>query len=157
MSEEYWLALRKKIGHDRIICPGAAGAILEQGKILLIRHRATGKWQVPGGMQNLDESVTEALQREIREELNLTLQIGELVSIFSGPAWNIDLPNGDKTQQLTLFFTMTGKISDIRPQCDEVSDYAFFDLHQIPDNTFRCCQQKIHDLLHFTGKPILHC
>lgn len=157
MSEEYWQVLRKKIGHERIICPGAAGAILKHGKILLIRHRATGKWQVPGGMQNLDESVTEALQREIREELNLALQIGELVSIFSGPAWNIDLPNGDKTQQLTFFFTMTGEISNIRPQQDEVSAYAFFDLRHIPDNTFRCCQQKVDDLLHFTGKPILHC
>ena len=60
----------------------------EQGRVILMR-RATepskGRWTMPGGFVDLGESVPEAAQREVREELAIETLIGELVGVYSSP------------------------------------------------------------------------
>ncbi len=50
--------------------------------------------------------------REIKEELNIDLEIDKLISIFSSPKWNIELSNGDKTQQVLFFFLLKGEFEE---------------------------------------------
>jgi ADP-ribose pyrophosphatase YjhB (NUDIX family) len=42
-----------------------------------------GYWTMPGGFVDLGESVPEAASREIREELAIEVQIGDLVGVYS--------------------------------------------------------------------------
>jgi ADP-ribose pyrophosphatase YjhB (NUDIX family) len=56
------------------------------GRLLLMR-RATqprhGHWTMPGGFVDLGESVPQAAIREIREELAIEVQLGDLVGVYS--------------------------------------------------------------------------
>jgi ADP-ribose pyrophosphatase YjhB (NUDIX family) len=60
-----------------------AGVLLQQGAILLVKHRKEGKdyWLLPGGGVGLGESTRDALKREFSEELNIHVEIGELLFV----------------------------------------------------------------------------
>ena len=142
------------MGHETVILPGVAGAIIQAGKILLVRHNRLKQWQIPGGLQEIGESVQQTVEREIKEELGLELIAGPLISIYSHPKWTIEFSDKSKVQQLIFFFAMEGEISSIRLQTSEISDYHFFAPDEIPDETFDCCKQKVADWRNFQGQVI---
>jgi ADP-ribose pyrophosphatase YjhB (NUDIX family) len=154
---DYWKILRNSLGSQQLIMTGAAGAILKDNKILLIRNNPSGKWCIPGGIQELNESIQDTIVRELKEELGLVFEVEILISIYSSPKWILELSNGDITQQVTFFFKMKGDISEdsIIPQRSEVHEFAFFNLDEIPENTMPCCKEKINDLRNFDNRVFL--
>src|SRR4051812_49854108 len=69
-----------------------AGAVVrdEAGRLLLVRRGhepGLGKWSLPGGRIEPDESAAAAAAREVREETGLVVAIGELLT-------TVDLPGG---------------------------------------------------------------
>ncbi len=154
---DYWQRLRRLVGSEVLILPAVAGAITKGNRILLVRHRLLDKWQVPGGVLELNESIQTAVERELKEELEIELETGELISIYSGPKWTIEYPNKDRVQQVLFFFNMEGDASEdqIHIQKSEISEWHFFDLKNIPDDTIECCKQKIKDLLQYKGRTFL--
>jgi ADP-ribose pyrophosphatase YjhB (NUDIX family) len=145
--------MRQLVVHETLVLPGAAGAILQEGKILLVRQDSK-KWHIPGGLQHLGEPIQQTIQREIKEELGLELEPAELIAVYSSSQWQTKYPSGDKVQQLLFFFRMRGELADIKLQESELSEYQFFAFEEIPDNTMDCCKQKILDLIAYTGQPI---
>ena len=57
--------------------------LLKRKKILLISHIKEGNiyWLLPGGGVNFGESLDEALKREIKEELNISVKVKQPVLI----------------------------------------------------------------------------
>lgn len=53
----------------------AGGVIFAHNKILLDRSDNTDLWSIPGGSIRFNESAERAVKREIKEELNLNVQI----------------------------------------------------------------------------------
>ena len=56
----------------------------DDGRVLLIergRPPGQGLWTVPGGKLELGESLAAAVQREVREETGLEVEVGELVAV----------------------------------------------------------------------------
>jgi len=151
---EYWQHIRQAVGKGTVIIPSAAGAIVHEDKILLVRHNLLKKWQIPGGLQEIGESIQQTAQREIKEELGLDVVAGSLISVYSQPQWMIKFPDESQLQQLIFFFLMEGEFSLIKIQASEIADYRFFAPDEIPDDTFDCCKQKISDWLHFQGQVI---
>jgi ADP-ribose pyrophosphatase YjhB (NUDIX family) len=151
---DYWHRIRQAVGTESIIVPAAAGAIMQDGKILLVRHSQLKKWQIPGGVHEPGESIQDTVQREITEELGLTLRARDLVAIYSGPKWMIEYPDGNHIQQLLFFFLMEGRVDQIRLQETEVTAYRFFQLDEIPDDTMECCKQKAADLKRYEGRTL---
>jgi ADP-ribose pyrophosphatase YjhB (NUDIX family) len=151
---DYWQRIRQAVGEETLILPGAAGAITQAGKILLVRHNLLKKWQIPGGIQEIGESVQQTAEREIKEELGLDLTAGSLISVTSHPKWTIELPDGSKIQQLTFFFSMEGEFSPIHVQASEIAAYQFFAPDEIPEDTFECCKQKVADWRQFQGQVL---
>jgi ADP-ribose pyrophosphatase YjhB (NUDIX family) len=145
--------MRQLVGHETLVLPGAAGAILQEGKILLVRQDSK-KWHIPGGLQHLGEPIQQTIQREIKEELGLELEPAELIAVYSSSQWQTKYPSGDKVQQLLFFFRMRGELADIKLQESELSEYQFFALHEIPENTMDCCKQKVLDFIAYAGQPI---
>jgi ADP-ribose pyrophosphatase YjhB (NUDIX family) len=80
---EAWLAhlaegnatqARKRVSADVIIRDHA-------GQILLVDPSYKPGWDLPGGMAEANEPPADAARRELREELGLDLQVGELLCI----------------------------------------------------------------------------
>ena len=67
------------------------GAIVHNadGRLLLVRRRHepdAGRWSIPGGRVEPDETDSDAVQREVREETSLTVEPGQLCgSVVRGP------------------------------------------------------------------------
>ena len=65
-----------------------AGAIPRDadGRIWLLRrahHEGAGRWTFPGGYVELGESVEDAARRETREEMEIDIELGRLVGVYS--------------------------------------------------------------------------
>jgi ADP-ribose pyrophosphatase YjhB (NUDIX family) len=65
----------------------SVGALIrdQQGKILIVKPGYKEGWLFVGGMVEDLETPTEALQREIKEEVGLDLEIGRLLCVDFGP------------------------------------------------------------------------
>jgi 8-oxo-dGTP diphosphatase len=64
------------------------GAVIVRAGLVFCAQRGpggalAGKWEFPGGKLELGESAPEALRREIREELNCEVQVGEQLTVTS--------------------------------------------------------------------------
>jgi ADP-ribose pyrophosphatase YjhB (NUDIX family) len=62
------------------------GAVVFSGDAVLLAQRGQepglGQWSLPGGGVELGESLIDAVIREIREEVSVTIKVGGLVGIF---------------------------------------------------------------------------
>jgi ADP-ribose pyrophosphatase YjhB (NUDIX family) len=60
----------------------------DEGRIWLLRrglHEGAGRWTFPGGFVELGETVEDAALRETREELEMEIELGPLVGVYSRP------------------------------------------------------------------------
>jgi 8-oxo-dGTP diphosphatase len=77
-----------------------AAVIEREGRILIARRRAAshlaGLWEFPGGKRQPGESAEAALVREIREELDAAVAVGELLD-------TVDWTYPEKTVRLRFF------------------------------------------------------
>lgn len=69
-----------------ITIPVVAGVLVRDGRIFIAKRNpggsAGGKWEFPGGKVESDEEPRSALARELREELNLAVTVGDSLGCF---------------------------------------------------------------------------
>lgn len=62
------------------------GAVVWDGRRVLLERRAKppsqGVWSLPGGLIEVGETAEEALQREVREECGINVEVGPLLGLF---------------------------------------------------------------------------
>ena len=58
------------------------GAIVRNGKILLIQERADGNWAMPGGWADLGDSPRAVAEREVWEESGFRVQAEKVVAVI---------------------------------------------------------------------------
>ncbi len=64
---------------------GVAAVVIEQERVVLVRRGqppAYGEWSLPGGAVELGETLQEAVEREVREEIGLQVQVMEPVAVL---------------------------------------------------------------------------
>ena len=61
---------------------GAEAAVLRDGKLLLIRRHDDGLWALPGGLVEVGETLAEAAERELKEEVRIQGRATRLLGIF---------------------------------------------------------------------------
>ncbi|MFD3546142.1 NUDIX domain-containing protein [Streptomyces sp. NPDC058655] len=66
-------------GHARATASAAAVIRDERGRVLIVNQVHRERWNLPGGHIEENELPTAALRRELREELGLDLEIGDLL------------------------------------------------------------------------------
>ena len=70
------------------------GAIIFQGESVLLVKRdqepGKGQWSLPGGVVEVGETLIEALQREIYEEVSIKIEIGDLVRLLDRIIYDLE-------------------------------------------------------------------
>lgn len=60
----------------------AAVIIRDDGRALAIQRRDNAKWEPPGGVLELEETIEDGLCREVREETGLEIAVEQLSGIY---------------------------------------------------------------------------
>lgn len=104
--------------------------ILEGIQILLIRRGAEpfkGYWALPGGYVGWDETIQEAVTREVLEETGLKVTGMKQLPVYSDPARHprqcIDIP---------FLVSVEGEIR----AGDDAKDAKYFDINSLPELAF---------------------
>lgn len=91
------------------IPPGAGVFVRDgQGRVLLVRRADSGNWTLPGGMQDLGESITQTAVREVREETGLDVELTGLIGIYTDPGHVMAYDDGQVRQEFVILFS--GKV-----------------------------------------------
>jgi ADP-ribose pyrophosphatase YjhB (NUDIX family) len=65
---------------------GVGGAVVREGRLLLVRRASRhgrGNWQLPGGFIEPDETIEQAVVREIFEEAGVTAEVEAVLGLRS--------------------------------------------------------------------------
>jgi len=87
------------------------GAVVWRGPELLLIKRGkpprAGSWSVPGGMQELGETVLEAAVREVREETDVEISVTHLIDV-------VDTITRDDDGRVRMQYTLVDFAADWR-------------------------------------------
>jgi len=101
----------------------AAGIVIEEGRVLLTQRKAgahlAGMWEFPGGKVEPGEDPTDALRRELREELGIDCTIGDIVDVAFHR-----YEEADKAV-LLLFYEASRAAASPPPQALDVAAFAW--------------------------------
>ena len=110
---------RKRVAADVLITD-------RDGRVLLVDPTYKEGWDIPGGMVEANEKPRAAAERELREELGLTLTVGRLLLIEWVP------PHGPWDDQLVFLFdggTLDeAAVGNLRPTDEELAGLQFVTL-----------------------------
>ncbi|MGN9786945.1 sulfotransferase [Nonomuraea sp. ZG12] len=128
-------------GHreDLMFVQFAQKAVIEwQGRLLLVRKSRDdpyqpGKWELPGGRMQQDESPDEALVREVHEEVGLKVHPGRPLALWSwrlGGEW-------DATTVIAVARLCMANNADVdmsrHVEDDFIERYGWFEKHEVLD------------------------
>ena len=122
----------------------AVNAVIERdGRVLLARRRDIGWWNLPGGGVEPGESITEGLQRELREEIGAEAEIVRLAGVYSKP---------QKSEVVLVFLCRLPTDQESALQTtEEVSELGWFAGSELPPDTLPKHRQRVADAL--SGQP----
>ncbi len=116
------------------IIPSSYLVLIKDGKVLLGRRCNTGyedgKYGLPAGHGEKNESFTQTVIREVKEEIGIDLKPEDLKVIHVMHRYG-----GENNERVDAFFTAEkygGEITNMEPEkCDELS---WHDLNNLPEN-----------------------
>lgn len=134
------LTTREVDGRLRQVCPAcgwvyyprpnvaSAVALLQDGQVLLVRRKHEpfqNQWTMPSGFMEYGESAEETAIRELKEELDVDVELTGLL--------DVQMERGDP-RGLCLLVVYTGRIVGGQPKAgDDASEVKAFPLDHLPD------------------------
>jgi ADP-ribose pyrophosphatase YjhB (NUDIX family) len=107
------------------------GAVIEDGRILLVREISdSGRWTMPGGWADINQSPSECVIRELREESGLEVEVRKLAAVYDR-ARQGHPPHPFHVYRLFFICDMVGGAP--KPGL-ETSEVAFFGEDEIPED-----------------------
>ena len=105
--------------------------LIEDRKILLVkrgREPEKGKWVLPGGRIDEDETAEKCLLREMKEETGLVVEPTKLVGIYSDPKRD--------PRKIIAAAYIVEKVSGRLKAGDDAADAKWFSLRNMPELGF---------------------
>ncbi|WP_299082723.1 NUDIX hydrolase [uncultured Ruegeria sp.] len=106
------------------------GALIKDGRILLVRERSDGKWAMPGGFADIGSSPAENIEREVWEEAGLRVRARHLYALRHKARHPYP---ADARDFYKLFFLCDEVGANVPQTGTETSEVAFFALDALPD------------------------
>lgn len=113
----------------------------QSNQLLLVEPSYKPTWEIPGGVVEANESPRDCCEREIAEELGLTLSVGRLLCVDYNPTTESRLES-------LMFIFDGGQLSDqvisqITLQPTELLSFKFFERDQLPSNLSATLRERI--------------
>lgn len=120
----------KRIYPDRPIV-GVGVVVWHRDRVLLVQRGkppSPGRWSLPGGAQEVGETIAEAARRELSEETGVKAVLGEVVA-------TVDLIRRDDAGQVRYHYTLIDFVAEasseaLRPG-DDAADARWFTLDEV--------------------------
>jgi ADP-ribose pyrophosphatase YjhB (NUDIX family) len=74
------------------------------GRLLMIRRTDNDLYAIPGGAQEIGETISQTVVREVNEETGILVEATGLIGVYSDPAHVIAFTNGEVRQEFSLCF-----------------------------------------------------
>jgi 8-oxo-dGTP diphosphatase len=133
------LGRRKMAGQDRLVCsacefvfyqnpvPAVAMIIPQGGKIVMVKRAEEplrGRWCLPAGFLEMDESPEECAVREAKEETGLDIRVKKLLGV--------DIGRDDPRVQVVLIIYLAERTGGRLCAGDDASEAALFGPAELP-------------------------
>ncbi|PKW13301.1 NUDIX hydrolase [Saccharopolyspora spinosa] len=89
---------------NSIVVAVAAFVQDDAGRVLMIRRTDNDQYAIPGGAQDIGETVAQAAIRETVEETGIDIEITGLIGVYSDPGHVIAYDDGEVRQEFSLCF-----------------------------------------------------
>jgi len=128
--------------YTRGLTVGVRALVLDHaGRVLLIEHSYAPGWQLPGGGVEEGETVRQALARELKEEVNVTLTgPADLHGVFFNP-------KASPRDHVFLFVVRNWRQDAPPPPSLEIINRAFFAPDALPHDTTPGTRARIAEVL----------
>ena len=147
--------IRKDYAHEEVkpeansMRPAAAVAIINDHKILMLKRIDNGKWTLPGGTMELNESLIDCAVREVKEETGLEINVTDVIGTYTDPDIRIEYSDGEVRREFTIVYFGTASNSEVVID-DESSAYAWIPVEKVMEYPMAESQKKrIGDVLNF--------
>jgi len=105
------------------------GACFQEDRVLLVRERIDGKWTLPGGWADVNDTPSHAVEKEIEQESGFTARAAKLAAVYdrnkhNHPAYLFHL--------WKLFFICDITGGEARGSY-ETTEVGFFSLDRLPE------------------------
>jgi 8-oxo-dGTP diphosphatase len=100
----------------------AAGIVLDASgkRVLLIHRRDNGRWEPPGGVLELSETIEDAVRREVEEETGARVEVERLTGVYK-----------NMSQGIVALVFRCRLLSEPLPHTDEASAVAWHDIADV--------------------------
>jgi ADP-ribose pyrophosphatase YjhB (NUDIX family) len=128
------------------------GAIFQGDKVLLVRERSDGKWTLPGGWGDVNETPKEAVEKEVVQETGYTARAIKLAAVHDRRKRNVP-QSVFYIWKLLFVCEITGGAPSVSNETDAVE---FFPLAALPSlSTGRIAQSQIELLYaHYLNRAL---
>jgi len=127
------------------------GAVVRDGKILLIQERADGKWAMPGGWADLGNTPASVAEREVWEESGFRVKAEKVVAVM----------DANRIQPMEFYHAykiiFLCKLLDGEPRISyETLAVEFFDPNNLPPlSTYRTNEDMLREVFAHVKNPDL--
>lgn len=149
MISNYVKTVREKVGHMAMFSPVVTLVLYKDGKVLLQKRQDNGTWAIHGGGIDPGETYIEALNREIKEELNIKPVKPILFGIYSGEKLFNIYPNKDEVYVLNHVFFCDKYEGEISFNDGEVLETKWFNIDNLPNNILGVDVPIVNDIKRF--------
>jgi 8-oxo-dGTP diphosphatase len=140
---------------DGVVLATAGVAVVDDGRILLVRRSDDGTWCLPGGKVDFGEDITAAARRECREETGWTCELTGLLGVYSDPAEQVHrYPDGRLAQFVGAVFEARLLEQQGEPD-DEVTQLGWFPADRLPEPLMATDAPIIADALSDLPRPVV--
>jgi len=105
------------------------GAVFAEGRVLLVRERSDGRWTLPGGWVDVNDSPAHAVEREILEESGYRARAVKLAALFDKNR-HPHPPSVHHIYKLMFLCELLGGSATVSQETDAVD---FFALDALPE------------------------
>ena len=106
------------------------GAAFRDGRVLMVRERNDGRWALPGGWADVNQTAGQCVAREIEEESGFSARAVKLCAVWDRRRHGHTPPHPFYVYKMFFLCEITG--GEPRPSL-ETSEIAFFAEDELPD------------------------